>query len=484
MPRRQARSTVQRRALPIRIAAVAIAISTAAATLVVTVGAGTIGGLIAAPAAAAPAATATTPIQPLNEPTPIPGATNGELPQSDLINVAPGCEAARAAGPSLSRLLATAREEDVLLGTEQCYRSLADQEQEVQDWTAAGNSACAAPVNPTPGGVTDTSMHGWGKAADFDDADGTVAFGSPGYEFLQANAGRFGWNHPAWAQPGGSVCPEAWHWEWVGDGGVQGDTPIRADVVAVLPTADSAGYSTVTGLGAMTNLGDAVDSGSTAGQATSWVITAAARTPDGRGYWLVEADGQVHAYGDAQELGSTSGTALNSEVVGMAATPDGDGYWLLGADGGVFSFGDAHYWGSTGAMQPQLAHRRHVRHARWGRLLAGRRRRRDLQLRRRPLLGIDRRHAAQLAHRRHVRHARWGRLLAGRRRRRDLHVRRRRLPRLGRGRTARRSGRRDGPHRRRAGVLDRRRRRHDDGVRRRAVPGERLSGQAPSLGNG
>jgi hypothetical protein len=310
------------------------------------VGAVTIGGLSVAPAAAA-----TTPIQPLNEPTPIPGATNGELPQSDLINVAPNCQAARAAGPSLSRLLATAREEDVVLGTEQCYRSLADQEQEVQDWTAAGNSACAAPVNPSPGGVTDTSMHGWGKAADFFDADGTVAFGSPGYEFLQANAGRFGWNHPAWAQPGGSACPEAWHWEWVGDGGVQGDTPIRADVVALLPTADSAGYSTVTGLGAMTNLGDAQDSGSTAGQAISWVITAAARTPDGRGYWLVEADGQVHAYGDAQDLGSTSGTALNSEVVGMAATPDGDGYWLLGADGGVFSFGDAHYWGSTGAMQ-------------------------------------------------------------------------------------------------------------------------------------
>jgi len=327
-------NAAMRRALPTRVAV--------AATAAIM----SLGGLVAAPGAAA-----TTPIQPANQPTPIAGATNGELPQSDLVNVAPGCEAARAAAPSLSRLLATARQDGVVLGTEQCYRSLADQQQEVQDWTTAGNSACAAPVNPTPAGPSDTSMHGWGKAADFFDADGTVAFGSPGYAFLVANAGRFGWNHPAWAQPGGSACPEAWHWEWVGDGGVQAGTPIRADVVALIPTADGAGYSTVTGLGAMANLGDAIDRGSPADEAIAWVITAAARTPDGGGYWLVGAGGEVYAYGDAKDLGSISGLGLNSSVVGMAATPDGGGYWLLAGDGGIFSFGDARYFGSTGALR-------------------------------------------------------------------------------------------------------------------------------------
>src|SRR5580704_2952779 len=137
-------------------------------------------------------------ITPANVPTPIPGATNGELPASDLIAVAPNCLAARAAAPSLGLLLRTAGEDGVVLGTEQCYRSLAGQIAEQQIWTGLGNSACAAAVPVGPNGPVGTSMHGWGKAADFFDAGGTVAFGSSGYGFLKANAGRLGWNHPNW----------------------------------------------------------------------------------------------------------------------------------------------------------------------------------------------------------------------------------------------------------------------------------------------
>jgi len=33
------------------------------------------------------------------------------------------------------------------------------------------------------------------------------------FDWLTANAGRFGWVHPPWAQPGGSK-PEPWHWEY------------------------------------------------------------------------------------------------------------------------------------------------------------------------------------------------------------------------------------------------------------------------------
>ncbi|TAL13012.1 MAG: peptidase M15, partial [Frankiales bacterium] len=40
-------------------------------------------------------------------------------------------------------------------------------------------------------------------------------FGSSTYRWLKANAPRFGWVHPAWAEPGGSL-PEPWHWEFVG----------------------------------------------------------------------------------------------------------------------------------------------------------------------------------------------------------------------------------------------------------------------------
>ena len=256
-------------------------------------------------AALAPSAAgaASGPIQPGNQPTPIPGATNGELPPGDLVNVAPGCKAARAAGPSLGLLLAEARDRGVVLGTEQCYRTLQDQEMEQQAWTAAGNSACAAPVVTLPSGrLQGTSMHGWGKAADFYDSGGTLTFGSPGYAFLKAYAGQVGWNHPAWAEPGGSACPEAWHWEWVGDGGTMGASPIRADVVGLLVSADSRGYASVSGLGGLVPRGDFVDRGSALSTTIAWLIVGAAPTPDGKGYWLVGSDGGVFSFGDAALL--------------------------------------------------------------------------------------------------------------------------------------------------------------------------------------
>ena len=67
------------------------------------------------------------------------------------------------------------------------------------------------------------------------------------------------------------------------------------------------------------------------------------------GYWLVASDGGIFAFGNAQFYGSMGGQPLNQPIVGMAATPDGGG------------------------------------------LLAGRLRRRDLRLRQRPVLRLDRR---------------------------------------------------------------------------------------------
>ena len=307
--------------------------------------------LLAANLGAVAAGAATSPIQPGNSPTAIPGATNGELPAGDLVNVALNCLAARAAAPSLGLLLAEARDRDVVLGTEQCYRSLQGQQQEQQAWTSAGNSACAAPVATSPTGAPQgTSMHGWGKAADFDDAAGSLTVGSPGYQFLQAYAGQVGWNHPGWAQPGGSACPEAWHWEWVGDGGTMGAAPIRADVVGLLASPDGRGYASVSGLGGLVARGDFAEHGSTAATAISWLVVGAARNPAGTGYWLVGADGGVFSFGDASFYGSTGNDHLRSPIVGIAATPDGHGYRLVGADGGVFDFGDAGFYGSTGDL--------------------------------------------------------------------------------------------------------------------------------------
>ena len=92
------------------------------------------------------------------------------MPARDLVGVAPNCLAARAAAPSLGLLLATARNEGVVLHTEQCYRPLSDQVTVKQRWSAAGHSSCAAPVLTTSSGKPKgTSMHGWGKAADLSD---------------------------------------------------------------------------------------------------------------------------------------------------------------------------------------------------------------------------------------------------------------------------------------------------------------------------
>jgi hypothetical protein len=61
--------------------------------------------------------------------------------------------------------------------------------------------------------VPGTSRHGLGIAVDL--GCGAERFGSSTYRWLKANAGRYGWVHPAWAEPGGSM-PEPWHWEYVG----------------------------------------------------------------------------------------------------------------------------------------------------------------------------------------------------------------------------------------------------------------------------
>ena len=301
----------------------------------VLIGTGVVAGVIGwAPIGAG---ASVSPIQPDNRPTAIPGGTNGELPASDLVNVAPGCQAARAAGPSLGLLLAEARERNVVLGTEECYRSLQGQQSEQQTWTAAGNSACAAPVQTSSSGQPQgTSMHGWGKAADFFDSGGSLRFGSSGYEFLKHYAAQVGWNHPGWAEPGGSACPEAWHWEWVGDGGTMKATPIRADVVGLLPSSDGKGYASVSGLGSLVGRGDFVNHGDTGSMTISWLIVGAASTPDGGGYWLVASDGGVFGFGDAHFYGSTGNIHPKKPIVGMASTPDGKGYWLVASDGGEF----------------------------------------------------------------------------------------------------------------------------------------------------
>ena len=306
--------------------------------------------LAAAPGAASAAPPAPNPD---NRPTPVGGYRNGELPDRELITVVAGCRAHRSAAPSLRLMLNLARADGVELGTRSCYRPLDQQVAQRQRWADAGNSACAAAVSRGPDGrPVGTSMHGWGKAADLSNGRSPMTFTSTGYRWLKSNAARFGWNHPGWAEPGGGPCPEPWHWEWVGDGGTLRLEPLRADVVALVPTAAGNGYSTITGLGGAAHHGAAADHGSAASLPLTWLVVGGARAPGG-GYWLVAADGGVFSFGGARFFGSAGAIRLQQPIVGMAPTPSGRGYWLVAADGGVFSFGDARFFGSTGAIDLQ-----------------------------------------------------------------------------------------------------------------------------------
>src|SRR5262249_32830340 len=177
------------------------------------------------------------PIFPANRPTPLAGAVNGMVPLSRLINVAPHCIAAREAGPSLARIFALPRESKVPPAAGQCERPLSQEVQFADQANQPGNNpACVATVGRSSSGApVGHSYHGWGKAVDLTDGRDSLTFASPGYAFMKRVAGSLGWNHPAFAEPGGSTCPEPWHWEWVGDAGNLAPSPRPPRPVPLVP---------------------------------------------------------------------------------------------------------------------------------------------------------------------------------------------------------------------------------------------------------
>jgi cell wall-associated NlpC family hydrolase len=66
---------------------------------------------------------------------------------------------------------------------------------------------------PALAAVPGTSNHGWGLAVDL--CGGIERFGTEQYAWMKANAGRFGFLHPDWAEPGNGR-EEPWHWEYAG----------------------------------------------------------------------------------------------------------------------------------------------------------------------------------------------------------------------------------------------------------------------------
>jgi LAS superfamily LD-carboxypeptidase LdcB len=151
---------------------------------------------------------------------PPPPPQNGRLPDSALTTVTPSCRIANDLADPLIRMIYDAWVAGVQIlpetraynlppaaqppRNESCYRSYEMQE----FWRSLYCFFGACQLAAVPG----TSIHGWGRAVDFEDQSAEMHFGSPGYHWLKANAARYGFFHPAWAEPGGSA-PEAWHWE-------------------------------------------------------------------------------------------------------------------------------------------------------------------------------------------------------------------------------------------------------------------------------
>ncbi|HEX5586211.1 MAG TPA: M15 family metallopeptidase [Acidimicrobiia bacterium] len=142
---------------------------------------------------------------------------NGQIPDDALTTVTPSCRIVNDVAPRLQALLDAAHADGVALWPEtksyawfeppritSCYRDL-----EMQEWwrgywcllEQCGNAA-----------VPGTSVHGWGRAVDFEDGGGELRFDSAGFGWLWFHAAAYGFFLPEWAGPSGSN-PEAWHWE-------------------------------------------------------------------------------------------------------------------------------------------------------------------------------------------------------------------------------------------------------------------------------
>jgi zinc D-Ala-D-Ala carboxypeptidase len=65
--------------------------------------------------------------------------------------------------------------------------------------------------SPTMTATPGKSQHGLGLAVDL--CGGVENFAAPAHLWMQRNAPLYGWFHPAWAEPTGSM-PEPWHWEF------------------------------------------------------------------------------------------------------------------------------------------------------------------------------------------------------------------------------------------------------------------------------
>ncbi|MGO0605537.1 D-alanyl-D-alanine carboxypeptidase family protein [Brevibacterium linens] len=139
-----------------------------------------------------------------NKPGPWGGHSNGEIPTGELKKI-PWADDEYLRSDATDSLLemnnAFKKEFSTDMGITDAYRDLAEQEY-LFDTKPKGMAA-------TPG----KSNHGWALAVDY--GTGINRFGTQQHEWMKKNAGKYGWQHPDWAQQGQRNA-EAWHWEYYG----------------------------------------------------------------------------------------------------------------------------------------------------------------------------------------------------------------------------------------------------------------------------
>ncbi|MEX2100269.1 MAG: M15 family metallopeptidase [Acidimicrobiia bacterium] len=145
---------------------------------------------------------------------------NGRHPDYALTTITPQCRVVNKLAGPLRRMLDAAHRDGVALEPEQtsflpagapqppviesCYRSYDGQVW----WRNYYCSIDRCELAAQPG----TSKHGLGHAVDFQDQQGEMAFGSPGFVWLTEHAAEYGFEHPESLKEG-QPGAEAWHWE-------------------------------------------------------------------------------------------------------------------------------------------------------------------------------------------------------------------------------------------------------------------------------
>lgn len=124
-----------------------------------------------------------------------PSGSNGRLDESQLVKITNYHKLEAPAAAAYQKMVAAAEADGIRWTITDSYRTYAQQVTLAQEKGLYKDGGLAA--------VPGTSEHGWGRALDL--GGGAENFGTPQNNWLQQNAGKFGFR---------TIEREPWHWQW------------------------------------------------------------------------------------------------------------------------------------------------------------------------------------------------------------------------------------------------------------------------------